>query len=241
MGLPTLTGHRILAFITWEKRKLYQIRGELQEVSRLPHYVRPWGIEDDRNDNWVNNPTHTSPSRNFLTITCASWYKPTIGSPRDVSALFLNEVNFSLRFAMLSRRQSSLKLITFEGEPRVLWNGSHPVGRGVHPYHDIHKTRLLTHLSSPIDRNFWKYFQSQPGPAGQIKSELWQVRPQITSWARYWLAFVFVCGAVRPPAMHWREATTHRLVKCFLLYSCADEWWWSWWPGCPSLLIAFCL
>ena len=70
-----------------------------------------------------------SPSRNFLTITRASWYKPTISSPRDVSALFLNEVNFSLRFAMLSRRQSSLKLITFEGEPRVLWNGAHPVGR----------------------------------------------------------------------------------------------------------------
>ena len=106
---------------------------------------------------------------------------------------------------MLSRRQSSLKLITFEGEPRVLWNGSHPVGRGVHPYHDIHKTRLLTHLSSPIDRNFWKYFQSQPGPAGQIKSELWQVVP-ITSRARYWLAFVFVChrlGAATSDALAW--------------------------------------
>ena len=143
---------------------------------------------------------------------------------------------------MLSRRQSSLKLITFEGEPRVLWNGSHPVGRGVQPYHDIHKTRLLTHLSSPIDRNFWKYFQSQPGPAGQIKSELWQVRPH------YILGPILIglclclpppwcghqrCIGVKPPPIGW-------LVKCFLL-SCADEWWWSWWPGCPSPLIAFCL
>ena len=156
---------------------------------------------------------------------------------------------------MLSRRQSSLKLITFEGEPRVLWNGSHPVGRGVHPYHDIHKTRLLTHLSSSIDRNFWKYFQSQPGPAGQIKSELWQVRPHYilgpiliglclclpppwccaaTSDALAWSHHPSAAGQVLPTLLCWwvMMIVMTRLslpIDCFLLVEMligwSDEWW----------------
>ena len=153
---------------------------------------------------------------------------------------------------MLSRRQSSLKLITFEGEPRVLWNGSHPVGRGVHPYHDIHKTRLLTHLSSSIDRNFWKYFQSQPGPAGQIKSELWQVRPHYILGPILiglclclpppWCGHQRCIGVKPPPIGCWSSASCFVVVVMsdddhddqaipphWLLFACRDaDWMISW-------------
>ena len=106
---------------------------------------------------------------------------------------------------MLSRRQSSLKLITFEGEPRVLWNGAHPVGKA--------STRITTfikpdcsHISllqlTATSENIFNHNLDLPD-----KSNLNCDRSvPITSWARYWLAFVFVChrlGAATSDALAW--------------------------------------